>query len=149
MMPRGGAGGKNPDGRDDVWIVDSACTHHTARAKGIFNVTDARQGDPVTLAADDRVTAEGIAMATFVAEGPQAPAIITLKDAFRVPDMNENLMVVGMVEEAEWAVLFAKASATSLGTRMCPPRRTLSPGQTPWARRRTVSAPLEGGLRKP
>lgn len=35
-MPWGGSRSKNSDGRDDVWVVDSACTHHTATGKGNF-----------------------------------------------------------------------------------------------------------------
>eukprot|EP00170_Pyropia_yezoensis_P003156 contig_13253_g3163 len=59
MVPPG-----SPNGmgilREDVCVVDSACTHHMANGKRNFNVTDAGQDDPVTLAAGVTVAADGL-----------------------------------------------------------------------------------------
>lgn len=73
-------------------------------------MTDARRDGPVTLAAGETVGADGLGTATLFAEGPKTPATITPNDAFQVPDMTENLMSVGMIDELGGAVLLAKGA---------------------------------------
>ncbi|KAK1868859.1 hypothetical protein I4F81_011342 [Pyropia yezoensis] len=109
MVPPGSPSGiRNP--QEDVWVVDSACTHHKAAGKGNFNVTDAGRDDPVTLAAGETVAADGLGTATLFADGAKVPVNMTLNDAFHVPGMKENLVSVGMVDDAGGAVLFAKGA---------------------------------------
>lgn len=78
-----------------------------ATGKGNFEMTNAHRDDPVALAAGETVQANGLGTATLVPEGPQIATTITLHDTFRVPDMIENLMSVGMIDDGGGAVLFA------------------------------------------
>eukprot|EP00170_Pyropia_yezoensis_P002218 contig_9315_g2222 len=92
--------------RSDEWVVDSGTTHHMARGSTPFT-PKAKVDDLVTTASGGTLVADNRGDATLLAKGVRSTTSITLKDAYRVPGLKDNLLSVGRVDMSGEAVLFA------------------------------------------
>lgn len=102
---------KNKDNtakKADFWMVDSGATHHMATGNGNFLEADSQETSEITLTSGDSIPATGMGEAKLVAESPTDPTMITLKDAYHVPGLDNNLMSVGIVDKSDGGVLFTK-----------------------------------------
>lgn len=106
-VKRGGTRDRTADPRADVWVVDSRAAHHLTTGDGSFVLTDGRGADEVMMAAGHVVNAAGAGEATLKAEGPTSGTTITLRDVYRVPELQANLISVAKVDASGGAVLLA------------------------------------------
>lgn len=94
------------DTQADEWAVETGATHHLATDKADFSDM-AHTDDTITTASDGTLSAESRGVATLTAEGAENTTVITLKNAYRVPGLKDNLMSVGRVDASGEAVVCA------------------------------------------
>eukprot|EP00170_Pyropia_yezoensis_P004013 contig_16564_g4024 len=93
---------KRGGGDPTKWLVDSGATHHMTPGKGgegTFVVKEPGAVGEITLASGDMVPVVGQGRATLMAKGHGEVRPLTLDDTLCVPDLEENLLLVGTVDK--------------------------------------------------
>eukprot|EP00170_Pyropia_yezoensis_P001963 contig_8400_g1967 len=90
----------------DKWVVASGATHHLSTEKANFFAM-AHADDAITPVSDGKLSAHSRGEATLLAEGAEIMTAISLKNAYRVPGIEDDIMSVGRVVASGEAVLVA------------------------------------------
>lgn len=95
---------------DISWYLDSACTDNMTSERekmADFNPNDT----DVEVANKQKIAATGSGKVKFVIEGKNEDMHITLNDVLCVPELNDNLISVGRLDELGYTITFGNGEA--------------------------------------
>lgn len=88
--------------RSDAWFVDSRCSNHMCGDKGIFSELDTNFTHHVKLGNNHKLNVAGKSVVELVLKGVS----YAISDVYYVPELRNNLLSVGQLQEKGLDVLF-------------------------------------------
>ena len=88
--------------RSDAWFIDSGCSNHMCGDKSIFSVMDTNFTHHVKLGNNHKLNVVGKGVVKFVLKGVS----YAVSDVYYVPELRNNLLSVGQLQEKGLDVLF-------------------------------------------
>ncbi|KAG7536804.1 Ribonuclease H-like superfamily [Arabidopsis suecica] len=88
--------------RSDAWFVDSGCSNHMCGDKGIFSELDTNFTHHVKLGNNHKLNVAGKGVVKLVLKGVS----YAISDVYYVPELRNNLLSVGQLQEKGLDVLF-------------------------------------------
>ncbi|KAF3636833.1 hypothetical protein FXO37_25248 [Capsicum annuum] len=86
---------------ENTWFLDSGCTQHMTSKREYFTKLESAKGS-IKLA--DKTTLEIVGKGTVAIEAPKSTKFI--QDVLLVPDLDQNLLIVGQMLERDYMLLF-------------------------------------------
>lgn len=88
--------------RGDVWFVDSGCSNHMCGDRGMFTILDTPFTHSVKLGNNHILTVSGKGVVKIILKGIS----YVMSDVYYVPELKNNLLSVGQLQEKGLDVLF-------------------------------------------
>ncbi|KAF2285423.1 hypothetical protein GH714_004283 [Hevea brasiliensis] len=94
--------------RNDAWFLDSGCSNHMVGDEHMFSSLDTTFRHSVKLGNNTRMEVSGIGSVKIVLQGN----CYTVEDVFWAPELKNNLLSVGQLQEKGGAVLFKNGTCS-------------------------------------